>query len=186
MADPQHVPDLDAHDILTVRLYRSGLAIAALGLTALTVGLAIDSPALVGPSELLTLAGTALAVANMHLYAKQIRWVIGAAAWVGAVLWALGPALPAPLPWWVHHAALGFLFVALSAFALKEQFCFKLGLLRATPLFLATSLIPMVAGSSRVAAVLLAPAALLFLSMAWAKTRMPLHFDVGDKSKYQI
>jgi len=33
---------------------------------------------------------------------------------------------------------------------------------------------------------LLAPAAVLYVVLAFAKLRMPLHFDVGDKSRYQV
>lgn len=187
MADPHHVPELDAHDRLTVALYRGGLAVAAVGLCALALTHGADLDRWVPVAELLVLLGTAAAIANMHLYAKTIRWVIGAAGWTGAVLLVTATALPSPTAaHWVHHGGLGFVFVALSAFALKEQFCFRIPLLRAVPLFLAVSLLPMLGDRGLATAILLAPAALTYLALAWAKVRMPLHFDVGDKSKYQV
>lgn len=186
MADPHHVPELDGFDRLTVRLYRAGLAAAALGLVALCASLALGRGR--PGAELLVLAGALLAVADMHLYDKRIRWVIGLSAHVGSALWAVSAALaatagPAHV---VHHAALGFVFVALSAFALKEQFCFRLPALKLVPLFLAGSLIPLLLGLDLVAAAVLAPAAATYVALAWAKARMPLHFDVGNKAAYQV
>jgi uncharacterized integral membrane protein len=137
-------------------------------------------------AEVLTIAGIAGAIACMHLYDKTIRWIIGAAGWIGAILMLAG-SLDAGTPGHIlHHAGLGFFFVSLSAFALKEQFCFKIPLLRAVPAFLALALVPMVAHIEIAAAPLLAIAGLVTATLAFQKTRMPLHFDIGSKAAYKI
>jgi len=184
MADPQHIPELDGFDRMTVGLYRLGLVVSVLGVGGLAGALVRSAPA--GPWQLLTFVGVALTVPNLHLYAKHVRWVIHVAAWTGAVLTALVPMLHSEAAHWVGHAGLGFLFVVLSALALKERFCFRLPGLRLVPLFLAGSLVPMVLRIPHVAGWMLVPAAVLLLILAIAKLRMPLHFDVGDKSRYQV
>ena len=180
MADPQHVPVLDGFDRLTVRLYRGGLAVATLGV----LGLAVDTARGGGPRlAVAVLVGVLLAVGNMHLYDKRIRWVIAASAHVGAVLVGLaGFAADAVVGW----AGAGFLFVALSAFALKERFCFRVPGLRAVPAFLAASLVPAVLGVPLAAAALLGVAAVPLAVLTVAKMRMPLHFDIGNKAHYQV
>ena len=116
--------------------------------------------------------------------------MIGASAWLGASLSFVGAATSGALSHWVSHAGLGFLFVALSALALKERFCFRIPGLRLVPLLLALSLIPLLldqgatsgqneGGAGIVAAALLAPAAVVYGLLAIAKVRMPLHFDIG-------
>ena len=187
MADPHHIPALDAFDWLTVRLYRGGIALSAIGLLALAATLA--TPVLSGlrpAAEGAVLVGAAASIANMHLYDKRIRWVIGASGWVGAVLLVNSGHGGPTLEPWVHHAGLGFVVVSFSAVAIKEQFCFKIPGLRAVPALLALSLIPMLLGQGPVAAALLGVAGLVYAALAVAKMRMPLHFDVGNKAAYQI
>ena len=187
MANPEHIEPLDSLDRLTVRLYRGGLAAASIGLLLTSIALvAGPTEAWVHWAEVLTVAGIGSAIACMHLYDKYIRWIIGAAGWLGAILMMAG-ALDAGTPGnLLHHAGLGFFYVSLSAFALKEQFCFKIPLLRAVPAFLALSLIPLVAGMEIAAAPLLAIAGLVTARLTMAKVRMPLHFDIGSKDAYKI
>ena len=191
MADPQHVPVLDGFDRFTVKLYRGGLILAALGIAATsTVDIAAAATSI--PVEPLTTAawgllsvGTALAVLNMHLYDKRVRWFIAASCWTGLLLLlAGGQELPGAKI--LAHAGLGFVFVTLSGFAMKEQFCFRIPGLRLVPLFLALSLAPMLFEIPALGGLILAPAAVLYFILTMAKLRMPLHFDVGDKSRYQI
>jgi uncharacterized integral membrane protein len=190
MADPQHIPELDSFDELTVRLYRVGLSTAAISLVLaglLQLGLALEILDQASPwihrVWVLCLLGTAGAVANMHLYDKHIRWFIGMAGWVGAVVLF---SANGPESLWLYTAGLGFVFVALSAYALKEQFCFRIPGLRLVPLLLATSLIPLLSGHSVIAGLLLLLSGVIYTALVVAKWRMPLHFDVGDKSKYQL
>ena len=183
MADPHHVEALDGFDRMTVRAYRAGLVGASASLFAL-VGL---HGAAAGGSSVdaswawwALAAATGLAVQNLHLYAKLIRWVIGAASVTGLVVLS-GAENPT-----LRLAGVGFLFVALSAIALKEQFCFRLPGLRLVPAFLATSLVPLVAGWPGPAAALLLLGALPFAAMTVSKLRMPLTHDIGDRSRYQV
>ncbi|TNE85677.1 MAG: hypothetical protein EP330_24815 [Deltaproteobacteria bacterium] len=183
MADPHHVPELDGFDRGTVGLYRAGLV----GQAVLLVvgGVRIDAPE--APVIWAAYAGcVALTALNMHLYMKSFRWVISGAAWLGLVLQVAASAAPDVPAHWLWHTGLGFLFVASSAWALKERFCFRVPGMRFVPLMLAASLVPIFAGQPHPFGPLIAIAGLLFAVLAVAKLRMPLHFDVGDKSKYQV
>lgn len=182
MADPQHLPELDPHDRLTVRLYRSGLVVAAVGCLATGVSLfaGLDA-AWVDAIRLSLLFGTVLAVANLHLYDKRIRWVIVMSASLGAACWAASALHPL-----VGTLGLGLVLVAVSALALKEQFCFRVPGMRLVPLFLATATVGHALQLELVQAVLLTLSGLLLTILAVAKLRMPLHFDIGNKSNYQI
>ena len=183
MADPEIEEDLDGLDKLTVSLYRAGLAVSAVGVALGAVGEVVGWERDVWP---VTAAGVALSVLDMHLYDKRIRWIIAAAGVLGLVLLAAEGSVPEAARHVVHTAGLGFLFVSLSGFALKEQFCFKIPFLRAVPLLLAGAVLPLLAGWSWTAAALLVPAAVLIGVLAAAKLRQPLHYDIGDKSSYQI
>jgi len=186
MADPHHVPTLDGFDVFTVRLYRAGLALGASGLLVMSGSLLAGEGELDGLAWVAVFVGTALSIANMHLYDKRIRWLIGVVGWIGGSLMLLSSHLPVTAANWVFHAGVGFLFVAMSGFALKEQFCFKIKFLRIVPLVLAGSLIPLLAGERGVSGLMLGCAGVMYGVLAVAKMRMPLHFDVGDKSAYQI
>lgn len=184
MADPHHVEPLDGFDRLTVRAYRVGI-----GLAALAVG-GLAAAALAGTGDALPRWGVVLATAvivpNLHLYDRAIRWFIAVSGWTGVVVGAAGVALGGGGGPWLVDAALGFSFVVFSAVALKEQWCFRLPLMPLVPALLATSLVPLRAGSPGAAAPLWLGAAALLVLLAVAKARMPLHFDIGDRSRYQV
>lgn len=182
MADPHHQEELDAFDRTTVTLYRAGIGVASVGLLVHAGALATGASI---PGRWLVLLGVAAIAADLHLYDKRIRWVFGAAAWVGVVLSAF-PGLDGWPGALVSDAGLGFLYVTLSGVALKEQFCFRLPLMQAVPVLLATSLVPLVLGAALPASALSAGAGVLLGVLAVAKWRMPLHFDIGDRSRYQI
>lgn len=196
MANPEHTPSLDNFDRATVRLYRAGLVwVGSLLLATALWGLGLAS--WLGMSESLetslrvlgvcTSGGMGLVVVNLHLYDKRIRWVIPCSAVFGLWLQCVGLALPESIGQHVLcMAGLGFVYVALSAVTLKEQFCFRIPGLKWSPLFLATSLIPGVMGEARIMGLILLPSAILTLTLAVAKIRMPLGHDVGDKSRYQV
>jgi uncharacterized integral membrane protein len=183
MADPDHVAQLDAHDRLTVVLYRGGLLIAALGLVV--AGIAGAAGVTWDPWPPVA-AGTALAVLDMHLYDKRVRWIIAAAGMLGLVLLLSAPALADGAKHIVHSAGLGFVFVALSGFALKEQFCFRIPGLRLVPVMLAAAVFLLLFGLPIPAAFGLLPAGAVMAWLSFAKIRQPLHFDVGNKDAYQI
>jgi uncharacterized integral membrane protein len=196
LANPEHTAELDGFDRMTVGLYRSGLLVSAVGLGMqslgwLARGVGAAFPEVVGThavdaGRLVVTLGAALSVANLHLYDKRVRWLIGALAWAGALLQLLAPTVPGRAGEVVGYAGLGFVFATLSAFALKEQFCFKLPGLRLVPLVLATSLIPMLFGPDAIAGLLLLIATVIYVLFAIGKMRQPRHFDVGRKDLYQV
>lgn len=184
MADPQHVPEMDAFDERSVRMYRAGLLLAALGLLALGL-LAWFAPDRIDVGRDAVVLGAALAGSNLHLYDKRIRSLIVSAAWMGAVVMLLAPSVPGDAGRVVGLLGLGLVFVGLSGFALKEQFCFRVPLMRGVPWLLAMSLVPLLARWWGLAGGLLVVAGAAYLLLAVTKIRMPLHHDIGDKSKYQ-
>lgn len=196
MANPEHTAVLDAFDRMTVVVYRSGLLVSAVGLGMqalgwLARGVHAAFPEVVGAhavdaGRLVVTLGAALSVANLHLYDKRVRWFIGVLAWSGALLQLLAVYVPGRPGEVVAYAGLGFVFATLSAFALKEQFCFKLPGLRLVPLVLATSLIPMLFGPDAIAGLLLFVATVIYVLFAIGKLRQPRHFDIGRKDMYQV
>ena len=185
MADPTHQETLDGFDRLTVILYRTGLSTAAIGLAAGAIT-SVFAPQWLALSWFVTTASVALAASSIHLYDRVFRWIFSAMAWLGLVLQLGAMHVPPALTPWVWHAGLGFLFATLSAFALKERFCFRIPGLRWVPLLLASSLPALVLDGPEVAAIPIGLSSGLLGVLTIAKWRMPLHFDIGDRSKYQI
>ena len=194
MADPQHQPNLDAHDRLTVRLYRLGLGIGAVGVLVqsawalwLHQWVSMEAERSIRMIAMIAACGAALTVANLHLYDKRVRWIIGGSGVLGLWLMAMaGGVEEGPLEHLLFVGGQGFVFVVLSALALKEQFCFRIPGLKLVPLFLAVSIIPALIGNVWLQGLFLIPAGLLLLVLVVAKVRMPLGHDVGDKSSYQV
>ena len=137
------------------------------------------APHLVVWTEGVLVGGVLLAVLNMHLYDKRIRYALAALGISGAFLWGIGG-------FWVGSVGIGLTLAAVSGYALKEQFCFRVPGLRLVPVMLAGSVLTRVLGIPIATAVLMSIAGVLLVVLCVAKLRMPLHFDVGDKSKYQI
>ena len=199
MANPEIVSELDSFDRLTVRIYRAGLTGCALFLGALGAAkFAGEFPELLGRSHFeatdfnlrwlwLGLAVSAtLSVINLHIYDRKIRWLLQCFIWTGAYIhlsWAYSSTGSGNL-WFL--AGSGFIFATLSTFAMKEQHCFKIPIVKSIPLLLIGSLFPLVFGVLWASGALLLSAAMVYLLMAVAKWKMPLHFDIGEKSKYQV
>jgi uncharacterized integral membrane protein len=181
MANPEHVAELDGLDRLTVRLYRAGLVAVFAGVAGMAALLALGRPP--EPGMTVAVGGGLLSAFNVHLYDRSFRWFVQANAAGGAWLVAAGALLQVPL---VVHAGLGFGFVAVSVLALKERLCFRIPGQPAVPALLALSLIPLVGDVPALASAVLAAAALPLWVLAAVKLRQPLHFDIGDKSRYQI
>ncbi len=183
MADPQHTPELDGFDTFTVRLYRAsmGLAAAAVAVAAVVAGTGRDPlPALV-----LTGLVTAVSVTNLHLYDKRIRWLIVAMGTWGPAIGAAGLVLAPEQPLVLVFGS-GLSLAALSAVALKENFCFRVPGARWVPAWLATGILAVAVGQLPLAAVCLGVGALLVGALFVAKVRMPLSHDIGDRTRYQI
>lgn len=169
MADPHIQCELDALDKLTVLLYRS----------ALTASAAIMSIVAWEP-EFATIAlviAALLATTTVHIYDKRFRWLILGSA-LFATIWQL-------LGLW-QPLALGAALFAFSALAIKEYFCFQIKALLLTPLALAGFWFCTVFDQSQISIAFSMSGAILLAVAAFSKWRMPLHFDIGDKSRYQI
>ena len=68
----------------------------------------------------------------------------------------------------------------------KEYFCFRVPLLNLQPAFVAALWFTWVFEGGWISRILSLIVGGLLLILAVQKWRMPLHFDIGDKTKYQI
>ena len=172
-------------DNLTVVLYRLGLTVFGAGLTLAAVE-AWTGVLLIGEWELPVLAaGAGLAGANLHLYDPKFRWLVPLMPWTGLML--LGFSLPLDASGGgavVQTLALGFFCAGIGMLALKEKFCFKIPLISWIPAVLFALVMARLFGADEVAKGLLIPSGGLCLWLGLSKWRMPLHYDIGDKSAY--
>ncbi|MBL4828404.1 MAG: hypothetical protein JKY55_00695 [Aliivibrio sp.] len=188
MANPEHVEVLDKLDELSVCVYRSGITLFAISLLLMAVALSnhLGFVTLNIPEEMVPIITTliglsgAMCSANLHVYDKKIRMIITWSSCIGLVLLLL---LAGTTFQWI---GLGFIFVTFSGIAVKEAFCFKVPGLRSMPWLLCLTVILMALNQHFVTIILLVISASVMLFLAVAKWRMPLHFDIGDKSNYQI
>ncbi|MFK7927124.1 MAG: DUF2301 domain-containing membrane protein [Myxococcota bacterium] len=194
MANPEHQPELDGFDRLTVRLYRLGLGLSSLSLGAFVCLSALRMFEVFPPYWLrlvglcAVVASVALSAACVHLYDKKFRWLIAGVSPLGLAILALGLALPAE--WTIalilQSAGVGFTLVSLSALAVKEWFCFRIPGLRISPIFLGAGVFAVLADSPLAIVLCWGPAAVVVGWLAVRKATMPLGHDVGDRSYYQV
>ncbi|MCB9682997.1 MAG: hypothetical protein H6733_16140 [Alphaproteobacteria bacterium] len=184
MADPHHTPELDGFDRTTVRLYRLGMVLAALGLAWAAWTIGRGRP--VARASYLTWVGVALCAANLHLYDKRVRWLLAAFAWAGLLVAAFSGVVDDVSTPLVAAVTNGLMLAALSGVILKEWFCFRLPLVRYTPILLVFGVFARFVRADVVAAPCYGLAALGVLALAISKLRMPLGHDVGDRSRYQV
>ena len=85
-----------------------------------------------------------------------------------------------------HELALGGALVTLGGLCFKEYFCFRVPLLNLQPAFVAALWFAWVFEGGWITRILSLIVGGLLLILAVQKWRMPLHFDIGDKTKYQI
>lgn len=186
MANPEHKETLDRFDKLSVCLYRSGISLFSVVAIMYSAILAGKAEWMVIPADmervclLIMSISTAMSAANIHVYDKLVRAVISWSSWVGILLMLSDPNL------FYSWLSLGFIFITFSGIALKESFCFKVLGLRLVPLLLALSTFLMMFESWMLAAVMLFVSGLVLAYLSYEKWRMPLHFDIGDKSNYQV
>ncbi|WP_086980705.1 DUF2301 domain-containing membrane protein [Vibrio aphrogenes] len=171
MADIHHQETLDRIDYLTVAVYRSCFLLAAIAIVLMSLNhLAFGMPLLV--------LSALIAASCVHIYDKTIRWFIQASGLLATCL-LVAQLLPT--------IALGAAIAVWCGLSIKEYYCFRIRLIKITPLMLVfywlcvalpiwQPLLYLSAGLS----------ALLLFSIGVAKFRQPFHFDIGDKSKFQI
>lgn len=180
MADPQHQAQLDFIDILSVFLYRLGIVLSAFTLCIPYLSYTYALLYLYMPMLAIS---AALMASSIHVYDKQIRWIIHFSAWLALMLF--------PLVWrsqqeFLMIAINALLFVTYSGVALKESFCFRLPGLKLVPVLLIISLLANWQDYGTISLLSQSGCAILFIAMSIMKLRMPLYYDIGDKSRYQI
>ena len=169
MADPHIKSPMDWLDYLSVGVYRLGFTLAAPSILLLPWETAY-------PAQQMCFVAATMCACCLHIYMKPFRLLLQAATWGGLVCYVLGFEL----------FGLGGAFITLGGLCFKEYFCFKVPGLRAQPLLLAGLWFCLALGLVVPAQILAALSALLFLIVSIAKWRMPMHFDIGDKSKYEV
>lgn len=186
MANPEHVEKLDFLDKAGVGMYRFGISLFSVALFAFSV-LLFGRAGFFSPSDYVEhiivsglALGAALSAGNVHVYSKVVRYAISWPSWLGLfILYVDTQSL-------VIWLSLGCLFITFSGIALKESFCFKVVGLKLVPVFLASSVFLMFFELWWIAGLLLIIASCILAYLSKAKWLMPLHFDIGDKSRYQI
>ncbi len=196
---------LTVYDRVSVVLYRAGIALVAL--LIVTGGLALtfsfdkvswqeiafkDKPVHIFYFLALYLF-TGISVATIHLYVKRFRrlvrilylvalacgtaiFVISGGSPVGFILKSpIGPVLLLPLA-----GTLGFI-------GIKEAFCFRFmeGYLLAILLPVLTLVMMLRTFSPTLTGAMVIFVGILLGYLAWHKVRMPLGYDIGDKSLYE-
>lgn len=169
MADPHIKCELDILDKLTVILYRSAFTLAAIIMAVIGSETNAATPFLV--------IVALLASTTVHIYDKRFRWLIQGAGLFAAIWFMAG--LWQPL-------ALGAALFVFSALSIKEYFCFKVKALLLTPIVLAGFWFCLIFNVLNIAIGFAVAGAALLAFAAFSKWRMPLHFDIGDKSRYQV
>lgn len=169
MADPQVKSPMDSLDYLTVIIYRLGYVLATIMVPLLLVK--HSHPYYVG----VLIAATMLA-SSVHLYLKNYRILFQYAMWVGLILAV------------THHhwLALGAAFFVIGGLCFKEYFCFRVFGLNYQPIFMVLLWLALALHWHVISYILTVIVTVLLLILTIQKWRMPLHFDIGDKSKYQI
>ncbi|MGP8307954.1 DUF2301 domain-containing membrane protein [Vibrio sp. YIC-376] len=183
MADTDYEETLDILDKLSVCLYRTGISLFALSLIGFSV---LSFGWFSGLDEhyhiVLVMIGisAAFSAANIHIYSKSVRLAISWSSWVGLLIMLSDFDLSRA---WL---SLGFVFVTFSGIALKESYCFKVPGLKVVPILLAASTFALCFELLTLAAIAMLLAGLIMGYLSIAKWRMPLHFDIGIKAKYEV
>ena len=168
MADPHIKSPMDFWDYLTVIFYRSSFVVATIMVAMLPLYPEIAQYGLL-------IAGVLLG-SSLHLYLKHFRLIFQFVVWIGLLCQIFGLPL----------LALGAMMFAIGGLSYKEYFCFKVFGLQFMPLFVAVLWLSVALEISWLTAILALICTVLLALLSIQKWRMPLHFDIGDKTKYQI
>lgn len=168
MADPHIKSPMDGWDYTTVIIYRLGFVLA--------VPMLFMLPWYPATAHVGLLIAATLCAACVHLYMKNFRYIFQFAMWVGLLCQVLG----------FPQLALGAAFLVLGGLSYKEYFCFRVFGLNFQPILMAGLWITSVFDVTIVVQIISIISGLLLAVLSIQKWRMPLHFDIGDKTKYQI
>lgn len=190
MTENTSVEELDQIDRATVIAYRLGIGLCGIVL----ILMAFPEFHEVTENNLLPLLAIASGIiaACAHMYIKFIRWFVVSATWLGLMLYPIANIWwPEPVLYFFIH---GLFYVTLCGVAFKEGLCFSIPGLKLTPLLLVIAVfafwnIPLnfnVAWLNAAYFPVQLGAGILYSILALAKWRMPLQFDIGNKSVYQV
>ncbi|AAP95344.1 hypothetical protein A6046_04655 [[Haemophilus] ducreyi] len=168
MSDPHITSPMDFWDYLTVITYRLGFVLASIALLLFPYYIELAYSGLL-------IAGTMLA-SSLHLYMKNIRLVFQFSVWIGLLCQVFG--LPT--------LALGAILLVIGGLSYKEYFCFRIWGLNFQPLLMALLWLAECLSQSMLINLSCLASGVLLILLSIQKWRMPLHFDIGDKTKYQI
>ncbi|MBN6066523.1 hypothetical protein HYE66_08690 [Aggregatibacter actinomycetemcomitans] len=168
MADPHIKSPMDVWDYVTVIVYRSGFTLA--------VPMLLMLPWYPATAQIGLLIAATFCAACVHLYMKNFRYLFQFAMWLGLLCQILG----------FPQLALGAAFLVLGGLSYKEYFCFRVFALNLQPLFFAILWFALLFHLTWLSTLLSLVTGILILLLSIQKWRMPLHFDIGDKSKYQV
>ena len=168
MADPHIQSPMDFWDYLTVSIYRSGFVLATVMMLLLPYAAEIAQQGLL-------IAGVMLA-SSVHLYLKPYRYVFQFAVWIGLLCQIFGLPL----------LAFGAMLFVIGGLSYKEYFCFRVFALNLQPIFFAVLWFALLFHLTWLSNLLCFITGILILLLSIQKWRMPLHFDIGDKTKYQV
>ncbi len=175
MADPHIKSPMDFLDSLTVIIYRLGLTLACPAI-ALLPWQSASSPWLITHIDSLVVICAIMCASSLHIYMKSFRLLLQMATWIGIIFILMGyPAI-----------GLGGALVTLGGLCFKEYLCFRIPGLPLQPIILGVLWFTLQYEISTTSKLLAVVSALLFLVVSVAKWRMPLYFDIGDKTKYDI
>ena len=168
MADPHIRSPMDLWDCLTVILYRCGFSLATVMLFLLPYR---PETAHAG----LLISGVMLA-SSLHLYLKSFRLIFQFSAWLGLLCEIFGLSL----------LASGAMLLVIGGLSYKEYFCFKVPGLNLQPFLVALLWSSLAFDWTLSVRILSLLCGVLLALLTVRKWRMPLHFDIGDKTKYQV
>jgi uncharacterized integral membrane protein len=182
MADPHIKETLDSLDQVTITLYRIGMIVSGIAMLCLALQ-QLFYPLWFEQALIILALGSLLLASSLHIYNKTVRWFLVNATWFGC--WILSVSF-VTTGLWPSYLSLGAFIITLSGLAYKESFCFSLPILKTIPFLLVISWALIILSLNQWAAGGLLLSAFLYLYMSWRKIQMPLYFDLGDRSKYEV
>ncbi|UJF18329.1 DUF2301 domain-containing membrane protein [Vibrio sp. SS-MA-C1-2] len=175
MADPHIKSQLDFIDLITVIFYR--LALISAG------GALILSYWMPDLSAIILIVSVVFSSRCLHIYNKFFRWLLDGAGIFATVLWISGL---------MPHLAIGAALFVYSGLAFKEYFCFRLKILLLIPIALIGYWFFSAINFSAIPNQIMVSTAFsiigggLLILCGIYKFKMPLHYDIGDKTAYQV
>jgi uncharacterized integral membrane protein len=206
MGESQKFQELTIADRIAVFLYRTGIIVTVLCIVygaylvySLAKGAIIASPGEMTAALAAFFVSIGISISLLHLYSRKILRIVRALFVIAALI--LIPysifnfsdrlaleILASP----IGVIGLGFLFAAFSAIGAKEAFCFRLyegyayGIVSALLVFVHLGTVLFAAPDSLLIfkTILLFVISILTVLFTLKKMRLPLHYDIGDKSRY--